>query len=631
MKIVYKHLLSYLHQKPTIDEVSEKLFQLGHEHSIENDILDLELTPNRGDCFSVYGIARDLGVFFDFNENLNIFDETIDELNIDFENKSLDFCPNISFLEIEVEDLPEKYNDNLSSYFQCLGIKKNNFFTDISNYISYELGQPTHCFDRKEINRKLSLEMKDCNESFTTLLNTKIDLNGNCGVFSLEKEIISMAGIMGGLKTACARDTKHVLVECAYFKPELIIGKSVKYNINSEASHKFERGVDPTVHEKVLRRFIQIIKEHVPIRKLKLVSFGETPKQKVIEFDYSKINSILGSNISEREIIDKLNKLGFLIDKSLHIPQHRHDISSQNDIAEEIARVIGYDNLPSTPLNIKPIVENHERSEYSALRAVLLKNNFSEVINFPFVSQDDKDTIELDNPLDSNKRFMRQNLKDSLIENLLYNEKRQKDSIKLFEFSKVYSYDRDLNETYKIGIIASGRKGHNYRDFSKKIDKSYIAEILSEHIDINKIDEISRNNLNSKIKDKIFYFEAKIEEIINFEKKDIVSKITDNHFPKYEEISEYPSSSRDISFLIQNKKAEYKVLEELEKLNERNLKESFIFDYFFNKNTGTLKLGCRFIFQSKNRTLQENDVNQSMDRILKSFLIINGVSVPGME
>ena len=205
---------------------------------------------------------------------------------------------------------------------------------------------------------------------------------------------------------------------------------------------------------------------------MKLVSFGETPKQKVIEFDYSKINSILGSNISEREIIDKLNKLGFLIDKSLHIPQHRHDISSQNDIAEEIARVIGYDNLPSTPLNIKPIVENHERSEYSALRAVLLKNNFSEVINFPFVSQDDKDTIELDNPLDSNKRFMRQNLKDSLIENLLYNEKRQKDSIKLFEFSKVYSYDRDLNETYKIGIIASGRKGHNYRDFSKKLIKA---------------------------------------------------------------------------------------------------------------------------------------------------------------
>ena len=138
MKIALKHLLPFLKQQPCIEEISEKLFQLGHENEIVNSkIFDLELTPNRGDCFSVLGLARDLGSFYELQDNLKFFNGKIDELKIDFENKSKAFCPKISFLEIEIESIPEKYNEDLSSYFKDLEINRNNFFTDVSNYISY--------------------------------------------------------------------------------------------------------------------------------------------------------------------------------------------------------------------------------------------------------------------------------------------------------------------------------------------------------------------------------------------------------------------------------------------------------------------------------------------------------------
>ena len=155
MKIAYSHLVKHIEENPSIEHLSNSLFQLGHEHEIDGNIFDMEFTPNRGDCLSVNGLLRDLAVFYTVDLNQEIFTEKLDKLLMDFENLSESICPQISFLKLEIDEIPEIYKDSLDNYFLDLGLNKNNFFTDVSNYLSYETGQPTHCYDANTINGKL--------------------------------------------------------------------------------------------------------------------------------------------------------------------------------------------------------------------------------------------------------------------------------------------------------------------------------------------------------------------------------------------------------------------------------------------------------------------------------------------
>ena len=208
MKFIYKDLLHFLSEKPSKKNLSERLFQLGHEHEINGEIFDMELTPNRGDCLSLKGLSRDLNVFFGNTKPCKSFQEDIEELNLNFKNLSPEVCPKISFLEIEIEGNISEYKPYLENYFSILGNKKVNFFTDISNYVSYELGQPTHCFDLSTINNQLIFENRICEGSFQTLLGSDINLEGNNCIFSVNSEIVSLAGVMGGMSTACSTGTK---------------------------------------------------------------------------------------------------------------------------------------------------------------------------------------------------------------------------------------------------------------------------------------------------------------------------------------------------------------------------------------------------------------------------------------
>ena len=170
----------------------------------------------------------------------------------------------------------QKIINHIESYFShTWKQEKVNFFTDISNYVSYELGQPTHYFDASTIRDQLIFENRICEEPFHTLIGPNINLTGMNCVFSSNNEIVSLAGVMGGMSTACSSKTKKALIECAFFMPEVIIGKSVKYNLASDAAHKFERGVDIQSQEEVLRRFIEIVRDHVLIKNIKIQSFDK--------------------------------------------------------------------------------------------------------------------------------------------------------------------------------------------------------------------------------------------------------------------------------------------------------------------------------------------------------------------
>tara|TARA_B100001939_G_scaffold346846_1_gene366736 strand:- start:4481 stop:6391 length:1911 start_codon:yes stop_codon:yes gene_type:complete len=635
MKISYKHLVKHIFSKPSKEEISDKLFQLGHEHEIENQIYDIEITPNRGDCLSLNGVLRDLSVFYDIDLNKDKYDGDIKDLTINFENNAKNDCPFISFLKVDIDSKILPYSGDLDNYFKDLKINKNNLFTDISNYISYETGQPTHCYDAQKIGNSFTLEYIDGEEKFETLMDKNIQLSGKNLVFKKNGEIINLAGIMGGKSTACSEKTRSVIVECAYFNPESIIGKSVKYDLNSDAAYKFERGVDPLGHELALRRFIQILSEHSNIINIEWdIQDIQTYKSIKIEFNKEIINKIIGQDISKNDCINYLIKLGFKIDDDfITAPSHRNDISSINDIAEEIARVIGYDNINRKKIKIKKKKFNNINHE-SKIRSFLVEEGFFEVINNPFVSDKSSESIILDNPLDTNKKYLRTNLKKSLINNLLYNERRQNESIKLFEFSEVYSQnEHNIDSKKMLGVIGSGRVGKNYIDFSKKIDTTYFKTLFSKlfSLDEIEIEQISRQNLDTKIKNQIVYFEINLNELITDLNMNNDLSIEDKVFVKYSPISEFPKIVRDLSFSLDK----YKNVEDLQnlflKFSDKNLKDIFIFDFFDNPSNGDIKIGFRFTFQSTEKTLTEIDVNIIMDKIINQSISISGVNIPGLK
>ena len=635
MKIAHKYLLEFLQDKPSENDISKKLFQLGHENSIENKIFDIEFTPNRGDCLSVYGLARDLNVFYPMNSNLKIMQGSIKPLNINFVNNAVDDCPKISFLNLKIEGEIKPYKPYLKSFFKDFNLKKNNFFTDISNYIAYEIGQPTHCYDYTKIGKLIEFNNINTDIEFHTLLDKKVNLSGKNCVFMSDGIVINLAGIMGGISTSCSYKTDNVLVECAYFRPESIIQKSVKYDLISDASYKFERGVNPDFQLFSLRRFIQIVSEHTKITELSLFSKEyKSTKTKEITFNEKNINKILGTNITKELYVSYLNKLGFnIVEKKIKVPTYRHDIENENDLSEEIARIIGYDNIKPKKFNISNKKKTSQKNKSQILRNFLIDQGFNEAINLPFTDKFSERSIEIINPLDASKKFLRTRLKESLLENALYNENRQCDSIKIFEIADLYNSNENQTPKRVLSLIVTGRQGHNYREFSKKLDKKYLIDVFKKiNIDFDSkiIEEIPRSSLKTKHKSKIFLLEISIddlpENIFEYESKTTSSlKIR----KKYELVSEFPSSTRDISFLLSNEKLIKKLEDTLFNKKSNNLKSVFVFD-FFKKNKNHIKIGFRFVFQSSKETLTIEAIDSELNSIISDTLNLDGVQIPGL-
>ena len=645
MKIVYSHLLNFLEKKPSLEELSDKLFQLGHEHEIEGEVLDLEITPNRGDCLSLKGVARDLNHFYKAALEKEVYDAGIPESSLVFENKAEDLCPNICFVEIEIEGKIKDYAPYLENYFQDLKLNKNNLFTDISNYLAYETGQPTHCYDATKIDGPLVLEKRNKQEKFKTLLGSEIELNGENLVFTINGVAVDIAGTMGDESTSCSEDTTKVLVECAYFKPEEILGKARQYNLNSEASYKFERGVDFLAQEQVLRRFIAIVADHAKIKSLALKTEQRKVDRTEVEFDSERLNKIIGTELTETEQKDYLNSLYFMTDDKVEVPSHRSDVDQLNDLAEEITRMIGYDNIApkalALPVKSKKIEANFEE----LCRDYLVNNGFFEVVNFPFNDNQDNSAIFVDNPLDKQRSKMRVCITKSIKENVVFNQNRQKDSIKLFEFSDIYTKDGNEN---KLAVIVSGKTNKNFKEFNAQLDYSYLkgliktifSEILGKELNfeldqsqnydlyekvycndahIGRIGKLSKEFVGSKTKTPVFSFEIAINNL----------KLPTK---KQSRISDYPASYRDLSFRLDNHENLEQLATLIKKYKESSelMVDCFVFDLFENKKQNLLKVGYRFKFQALENNITDEETESVMNQLIKESLQIDGINIEGL-
>ena len=296
--------------------------------------------------------------------------------------------------------------------------------------------------------------------------------------------------------------------------------------------------------------------------------------------------------------------------------------------------MIGYNNLPSNQVNLDKLSNPlPSKSVETFLRKTLTLEGFSEVINSPFTENQSSDSFFVDNPLDSNKNSLRTSLRESLINNLLYNERRQKDSIKFFEISDVYFInDKKLSRQKKLGIIASGRVGNNYEEFSKQINEKYLKDILISKLSLSdfNIEMISRENLDTKIKTPIFFVEVDLKGMQRQEvDSDLLKEI--NKEIKYKAISEFPTISRDISFLIKNEDKINIVNGLVQEFKNKILREQFIFDFYKDNKNGVTKIGYRFIFQSNEKTLTLEEVDEVMKIVIETIISDKEIEVPGYK
>ena len=636
MIFYFPHIQSLLASNDAdINDISDTLFQLGHENEIQNNNLDIDFTPNRGDCLSLYGVVRDLNPIHPSKININFYKNDIPSFKFEFKNKLEDFCPSVSFLKLKIKSNKIDYQPYLEEYFSKLKIKKNNFFTDISNYLMYELGQPTHCYDFKVVKNGLSLQRLDQSTVFTSVISEDLNLEKNEIVFKHDNKISNFAGLMGSESSGCNEDTLEVLIECAEFNPDFIIGKSVKYDIKSDAAYRFERGVDRELHDLVLRRFVQIVQDHTEIIEINKNSYHYSDKQiKSFIFDFAKVNQVLGTDMSELDMKSILKKLGFkFYDDFIQVPSWRGDINHINDVSEEIARIIGYDNIKSKRFKIENnINKSYFQNIENSIRTYLVSNGFNEIINNPFVEHNDNSVL-IDNPLDSSRSSLRTTIYESLIKNLDYNEKRQKDSIKFFEISDIYHTNDSSLYKKKLSVIVSGRQGKGFKLFNKMLDVEYLESVFAKfNKDISKfIKEIDRSSLNSKKKEKIYVFEIPFDEILT-NKLDIQNgHQSPASFNKFQPISEYPSITRDISISVKKKDKIGELIECMLNLELSNLKDSYIFDFYSNNDKNICKIGFRYTFQSNVKTLEEADIEENIINIFSFLENFEDIEIPGYK
>ena len=633
---------------------------------VENDkILEIGLTPNRSDAMSHFGVARDLKVFFDLNkEKTNLKLPSISEFSYDdfkIETKIYVEDSNLSPLyagiiikNIEVKESSKWIKNKLKS----IGQEPINNIVDITNYVLHEIGQPLHAFDLDKISN-IEVKTLDSKTDFKTLDGNQISLDNEDIMICSKSNPLCLAGIFGGLDSGVTNNTKNIFLESAIFNSISVRKSSKRHSIFTEASSRFERGVDPEMVIYALKRASILIKNDCPDSISSNVIKEDNLKleEKNIFLRYDKINSISGKLIDKEIIASILNSLDVTIeaatDDGLNVisPHYRTDVNREIDLIEEILRVYGYNNIDSSltlTRSSKDFTVNNDKIIDNIIYRNLVGVGFNEIMTNSIcspesnqINKDIKKPIEIINPQGVELSNLRVSLLPGMLDIINFNINRQNKNLKLFEIGNTYYLDHKENvETKLLSISISGEifneswlnkdqidnfyyiKGLIKRlcnDLSLKVkfisknDSNYSKKlvIIKGKDTIGCIGEINKNLLNNySINTKVCYAE------INLSKIDIKNNVI-----KYKEISKFPSSRRDISMIVDSK-VTFDNIEKLAFDIEKNiLKEVNLFDVYKDKSMSNDKesYAISFLFNDSKKTLTDKHIDQVMKKIMNRF------------
>tara|TARA_B100000965_G_C19601014_1_gene762639 strand:- start:4262 stop:6280 length:2019 start_codon:yes stop_codon:yes gene_type:complete len=659
MKITTEWLSEYLGKKDN-DKLINDLTDLGLEvdkrsKSKNSYILVIDITPNRADCLSIYGIARDLSA--KYNSNL----KNIDVKKAAFANKSqllnkIDskIAPNYSGMLIQGLNNNIPTPKLIKNRLRTCSIQSINFIVDLVNYVMLDIGQPMHAFDFDKIVGPVGVRLSRKGESIKCLDLKKYNLKPGTPVIIDQTGPIAIAGVIGGESTSTTKKTKNILIESAFFSPDLIRKSSKDYRIQTDSSYRFERGVDPNLQKKAIERLYYLItqtmKLNLPISAFSLLKKSNTKNNKKITVNRTDIDRILGIQITSSSINNILKKLEFKPKRvskditKITIPSHRFDIHESRDVIEEIARLHGYNKFPSKMPNKIINFESHSKPVSESIAEVLTSRGYNEVVNFSFISRNSQSStskateiISLMNPISEDKAEMRANMIHGLLKNASYNLNRQENSIKLFEIGKIYrksSKKEIIEENIIAGIVLGPKQSKNLKQDYRNIDffdvkgdisslklgvaveklsekdflvKGCQSEITLKAKQVGLIGEVSRELLEQySLKTQIVYFEISLDEL------------TTQEDVKYSEFSIYPKVKRDLTVMCKSDYIAADLVKNIRGNRYKHLINIRISDIFNNEgvNYGTKNITLELVFQHARQTLTDEDVTEEIHKIM---------------
>ena len=661
MKLSYNWLKDYVDITLDPEKLAERLTMAGvNVSSMEKAggdyIFELEITSNRPDCLNVIGLAREvaaiLGKKIKIPKELEGTNKTISDKKdsaINISIKNTDLCYRYTgrvIKNVEVGPSPEWLREKISA----AGIRPVNNIVDVTNFVLFETGQPMHAFDLDKISGDISVRRAVKGERIITIDNVPRTCEDSTLVIADDKGPIAIAGVMGGIDTEVNSMTKNIILESAFFNPISIRRTSRTLGHSSESSYRFERRIDNSMVFKASERAAVLIEKLAGGRRGASYDIGKkTRYSKTININTNEISALLGVSINKNSAEKILRTLGFSVKNkkeslTVTVPSFREDVKTSVDIAEELARIYGYDKIPVT---IPRIVENSSIKDsldilLDNIKVILPRISLDEIITYSLIKKsdinnmgvDEKEIVFIANPLSIDQEIMRPVMLSGILKVLAHNLNRKAQRIALFETGKIY---KKKNETYKeehvLSFVLSGIKEENWKSGKREFsffDLKGILEKLLEDLGIEACE------FNSK---GLSYFDKSISSSINFNGETIgiageVGKETLKNFDiekkvfygelyleklyhliklnrRYKHLNRYPSVVRDISVLADASLASGRIIEIIKEIGSRLVKDISLVDQYEGKQIPAGKKGLlyRIEYRSEDRTLEDSKVD----------------------
>lgn len=634
---------------------------------LNDSVIEIDLTPNRADCLGIKGVAREVGV-------LNQCDVTELEIpsaevksqasrNIQLEDAAA--CPRYLGRVIENVDLSATSPLWMQEKLRRSGIRSIDPVVDVTNYVLLELGHPMHAFDNDKLSGDIVVRFAKENESLVLLDGNKVDLNTDTLLIADAEKPLALAGMFGGEESSVTNETKHIFLEAAFFSPEAILGKGRQYSLHTDASHRYERGVDPALQVQAMERATNLLLAIVGGEAGPIVTAENTdllPVRNQVTLRSSRLSRVLGMDIDQDRVSDILDRLGMNVrysnengaQWSVKAPSYRFDIAIEEDLIEEVARVYGYNNIankaPLASLAMTPRVETS--ISLNNVKQLLCHRGLTEAITYSFVDPKkqsllfpEASTLVLPHPISADMSEMRVSLLPGLLQALSYNLKRQQSNLSLFESGLVFSSDEKAEngvlQSTKLSAVFSGNTNHEHWAIANKnIDfydvKAIVEEILQQNAGLFDAEfEVTEHSVfhpgqsaaivvSGETIGYIGAIHPKFEKKMGLNGRTFAfeldwSKIAQRKLPSALAISKFPAIRRDLAMTVSSSVETGKLLKSIEKIGISDLVSINLFDVYTGDgiNEGEKSLALSIWLQSVEKTLEDQEIQNTVDKVIK--------------
>lgn len=640
---------------------------------VENDkVFEIGLTPNRADAMGHWGVARDLKAGYQQqSKSLELITPSVSNFHVDsrslripifVEDSSLAprYC-GITLSDVKVQESPKWLQNRL----KAIGLTPKNNIVDVTNYVMHELGQPLHAFDAAKITgNEIHVKTLETGTKFTTLDEVERELHEEDLMICDKEKPLCIAGVFGGLNSGVSQNTNQVFLESAYFNPVSVRKTAKRHGLNTDASFRFERGIDPSITEYALKRAALLITE---LAGGEITSdIDDLYPKKIEDFQvfltFEKVNKLIGENLEEETIKSILASLEIRVNNvtetgmGLTIPSYRVDVQRESDVIEEILRVYGYNNIKinekfNASVSISSKFEDYKLQNIIANQLVgqgfyeTMANSLTMPSHIELSEQLKSEyNVEMLNPLSSDLSVMRQSMLFSGLESIRYNLNRKRRDLKLFEFGKTYhSYVSGRVENKHLSIFVSGNQsGESWNSAGQKGTFFYlkgVIEVIFQRLGIKNLKAAASKNdvfaeglMLSSAKAKLVefgvvkksilkHFDVDQEVLFADFNWDAVIEITKTQSNKFVGIPKYPEVRRDFALLL-DETVSYAEIETIAAQTEKKLlKEVNLFDVYQGDNLpeGKKSYAVSFTFQDENKTMTDKQIDKIMSKLQYRF------------